>query len=149
MSGTLVRTAVVASALAALSMPVQAKDLAQSLRGRWNADKQAMAEAAAPPFYKTASPEKRKEMLAQAMKDVPDLGVVFTADTVTANVGGDPQEATYTVTKVEKSTVYFDAIAKKAPAKPADKMYAEFVDDDTIRLSKVGDDMVLVLKREK
>jgi hypothetical protein len=149
MSGTLLRTAVAALAGAALSTPVQAKDLAQSLRGRWSADKQALVEAAAPPFYKTSSPEKQKEMLAQAMKDVPDMGFVFTADTLTASVGGEPQEATYKVTKVEKTTVYFDAIAKKAPSKPADNMYAEFVDDDTIKLSKVGDDMILVLKREK
>ena len=67
MRGTAVRAMVGTVALAALTLPVQAKDLAQSLRGRW----------------------------------------------------------------------------------AADKMYAEFVDDDTIKLSKVGDEMILVLKRTK
>jgi hypothetical protein len=97
---------------------------------------------AAPPAYKLATPEKQKEMLAEAMKDAPDMGFEFTADTVTANMGGPPQAASYKVTRVEKRTVYFDATTKNTPA---DKMYAEFVDDDTIRLSKVGDELVLLL----
>jgi hypothetical protein len=149
MRETIVRAMAGAVALAALTLPVQAKDLAQSLRGRWAADKKALFEMAAPPVYKLATPEKQKEMLAEAMKDAPDMGFEFTADTIRANVGGEPQVASYTVTKVEKGTVYFDAIAKQAPGKGADKMYAEFVDDDTIKLSKVGDQLVLVLKRTK
>ena len=149
MRETMVRAMAVAVALAALTLPVQAKDLAQSLRGRWTADKKALFEAAAPPVYKLATPEKQKEMLAEAMKDAPDMGFEFTADTISANVGGEPQVASYKVTKIEKGTVYFDAIAKQAPGKGADKMYAEFVDDDTIKLSKVGDELVLVLKRTK
>jgi hypothetical protein len=145
----IVRGAAAILAAAALGVPAQAKDLAQGLLGRWSADKQALFEMTAPPFYKLATPEKKKEMLAQAMKDVPDMGFEFTADTVSANMGGDAQVATYKVTKVEQRTVYFDALATKAPEKGADHMYAEFVDDDTIKLSKVGDEMILVLKREK
>jgi hypothetical protein len=147
MRGLLVPAA--ALGLAALTLPVGAGDLAGSLRGRWAADKQAMFEMTAPPFYKLATPEKKKEMLAEAMKDVPDMGFEFTADTVSASLGGEAQVATYKVTKVEKRTVYFDAVAKAAPDQPADKMYAEFVDDDTIKLSKVGDPMVLTLKRAR
>jgi hypothetical protein len=149
MRGMVLRTAVVILAAAALPVRAQAKDLAEGLVGRWSADKQALFEMTAPPFYKLATPEKKKEMLAQAMKDVPDMGFLFTADTVTASLGGEAQAATYKVTRVEKRTVYFDALAQKAPEKGADHMYAEFVDDDTIKLSKVGDEMVLVLKREK
>ena len=149
MRGVIVRAAVAVLATAALAVPAQAKDPAQGLLGRWIADKQALFEMTAPPFYKLATPEKKKEMLAQAMKDVPDMGFLFTADTVTANMGGEAQVATYKVTKVEKRVVYFDAVAQKAPEKGTDHLFAEFVEDDTIKLSKVGDDVVLVLKREK
>jgi hypothetical protein len=146
MRGRIVRAAVATLAVAALAPAAYAKDLAGSLRGRWTADKKALFEMGAPPAYKLATPEKQKEMLAEAMKDAPDMGFEFTADTVTADMGGPPQVASYKVTKVEQRTVYFDAAAKGAPA---DKMYAEFVDDDTIKLSKVGDELVLLLKRAK
>jgi hypothetical protein len=148
MRGMLVPAAV--ALVAAIAAPLAAKDLAQGLRGRWAADKKALFEMTAPPFYKLATPEKKEQMLAEAMKDVPDMGFEFTADTLSASMGAEPpMVATYTVTKVEKGTVYFDAIAKGAQEKDADKMYAEFVDDDTIKLSKVGDAMILVLKRTK
>jgi hypothetical protein len=150
MRGTIVRVMAGVVALAALTLPVQAKDLAQGLRGRWAADKKALFEMSAPPFYKLATPEKKEQILAEATKDMPSMDFEFTADTLSASMGGDPPVlAAYTVTKVEKGTVYFDAIAKKAPGKGADKMYAEFVDDDTIKLSKVGDELILVLKRTK
>jgi hypothetical protein len=148
MRGVMVR-AVAALSVAALALPAQAGDLAQGLRGRWAADKKALFEMAAPPAYKLATPEKQKEMLAEAMKDAPDMGFEFTADTVSANMGGPPQVASYKVTKIEKRTVYFDAVTKNAPEKDVDKMYAEFVDDDTIKLSKVVDEMILLLKRTK
>jgi hypothetical protein len=93
-------TAVATLWATALSLPVQAGDLAQGLRGRWTADKKALFEMAAPPAYKLATPEKQKEMLAEAMKDAPDMGFEFTADTVTANMGGPPQAASYKVTRV-------------------------------------------------
>jgi hypothetical protein len=128
----------------------QGKDVAQGLRGRWAVDKHAAVEAGAPPEYHAATPEKKKEMLAEAVKGVPDMSFEFTADTVSADMGsGEPQVATYRVTKVEKRSVYFDAIAKTAPDKDPDQMYAEFVDDDTIRMSKVGEEVVLVLKRAR
>lgn len=146
MRGLMAGAAVATLAVTALARPAQAGDLAQGLRGRWAADKKALFEMAAPPAYKLATPEKQKEMLAEAMKDAPDMGFEFTADTVTANMGGPPQVASYKVTKIEKRTVYFDAVAKGTPA---DEMYAEFVDDDTIKLSKVGDELVLLLKRTR
>jgi hypothetical protein len=149
MRGLMVRTAVVALSVTALALPARAGDLAQGLRGRWAADKKALFEMAAPPAYKLATPEKQREMLAEVMKDAPDMGFEFTADTLTASMGGPPHVASYKVTKIEKRTVYFDAISKEATAKDADKMYAEFVDDDTIKLSKVGDEMILLLKRTK
>ena len=150
MRGMLVSVALATFSIAALASPSQAKDLAQGLRGRWAADKKALFETTAPPVYKLATPEKKEQMLAEAMKDVPNMDFEFTADTLSASMGAEPpMVATYTVTKVEKGTVYFDAIAKGAQAKDADKMYAEFVDDDTIKLSKVGDAMILVLKRTK
>ena len=149
MRGTMRRVMVAALTLCALAAPVLAGELAEGLRGRWAADKVALFEMTAPPVYKLASPEKKKEMLAQAMKDVPDLGFEFTAETLTANMGGEPQVASYKVTRTEKSTVYFDAIAQKEPDKAAEHMYAEFIDDDTIKLSKVGDEMILTLKRAK
>jgi len=150
MRGTIVRALAGTVALAALTLPVQAKDLAQGLRGRWAADKKALFEMTAPPFYKLATPEKKQQMLAEAMKDVPSMDFEFTGDTLSASMGGEPPTvAAYTVTRIEKGTVYFDAVAKGAKASDADKMYAEFVDDDTIKLSKVGDEMILVLKRTK
>jgi hypothetical protein len=135
--------------LAAVAGTAFAKDLAGSLRGTWTADKKALFEVAAPPYYKMATPEKQKEMLAEAMKSTPDMGFVFTADTLTANMGGEAQVATYKITKIEKNTVFFDALAKSAPDKPADSMYAEFVDDDTVKVSKVGDPLILLLRRAK
>lgn len=148
MGGTMARAAALIAV--ALAGPAAAKDLSEGLIGRWNVDKEAAVEAGAPPEYKAASPEKKKEMLAQAVKGVPDMTFEFTADTISADMGsGEPQVATYKVTKVVKSTVYFDALAKTAPAKGADPMYAEFTDPDTLRLSKVGDEVVLLLRRAK
>ncbi|MET0553195.1 MAG: hypothetical protein ABW221_09165 [Vicinamibacteria bacterium] len=148
MRGTIVRAAAAVLTTVVLAAQAHARDVAQGLRGRWNVDKHAAVEAGAPPEYHAATPEKKKEMLAEAVKGVPDMSFEFTADTISADMGsGEPQVATYRVTKVEKGTVYFDAIARTAPDQEPDKMYAEFVDDDTIRLSKVGDEVVLVLKR--
>jgi hypothetical protein len=149
MRGSIVWASAAAVITAGLAAPVQAKDLADGLRGRWAADKEALFEVAAPPDYKTATPEKKKEMLASGAKSMPDMAFEFTGDTITASVGGEPQIASYKVTKVEKRTVFFDALARNAPTPEADKMYAEFVDDDTLKLSKVGDQMILVLRRQK
>jgi hypothetical protein len=146
---TMGRAVLGAALLAAVAGTASAKDLAGRLRGSWTADKKALFEMAAPPYYKMATPEKQKEMLAEAMKSTPDMGFVFAADTLTANMGGEAQVATYKITKIEKNTVFFDALAKAAADKPPDSMYAEFVDDDTVKVSKVGDALVLLLRRAK
>lgn len=139
-----------AATAAAAQAKVEAKVESAALRGKWNVDKQAVVEAGAPPEYTSATPEKKKEMLAQAVKGVPDMTLEFTEDTIRADMGsGDPQVATYKVTKVEARTVYFDATAKGAPEQGVEKMSGELVDADTMRLSKVGDPVVLLLRRAK
>ena len=135
---------------ASLATPVAAKDLAASLQGKWRVDKEALYKSNPAPFYKTATPEMQKDMLAAAMKWMPDMFFEFTADTVSVKAGDEVHPASLKVTKTEKSTVFFDTVDKKKPGSPPDKMSAEFLDDNTIKLSSIstkGD--VYVLKRAK
>jgi hypothetical protein len=143
-------TAAVLFVAASLAVPSAAKDLASSLKGEWNVDKAAAFEAAAPPAYKAATPEKQKEMREEMLKSMPDMVIEFTADTVSMKAGAETKTATYKVTKSEKSTVWFDAVDKKKDGtETVDKLFAEFLDADTITLAKEGDPLVLKLTRQK
>jgi hypothetical protein len=143
---------VVAAWVMALAVPAMAKDLATSLPGNWTIDKAAAFEAMAPPFYKMATPEKQKEILADAMKSVPDMSVEFTATTASMKSGSEaPQVATYKVTKQDQKTVWADMVPKKkdGSAGAAEKFTFEFVDPNTVKMLKEGDPAALLLHRAK
>jgi len=133
-----------------LAVPAVGKDLASSLRGKWMLDKEAALEAAAPPAYKMATPEKQKEMREAMLKNMPEMVIEFTADTVSMKAGEKADTATYKVTRSAKSTVWLDATSKKKDGTEAvDKLMAEFLDADKVKLSKEGDPLVLILTRQK
>ena len=121
MSTTIGRLSAVLFLGASLATPVAAKDLAASLRGKWLVDQEALYKADPAPFYKTATPEMQKDMLAAAMKWMPDMSFEFTADTVSMKAGDEVHPASFKVTKAEKNTVFFDAVDKKKPGSPPDK----------------------------
>jgi hypothetical protein len=136
----------------AAAVPAAAGDLAASLRGTWTIDKAAAVEAAAPPFYKAATPEKQRELREEMMKSMPDMSVEFTATTAAMKSGqGAPQLAAYKVTRTEKSTLWADLVPqlKNGPAPQAEKFSFEFVDADTVKMLKEGDPSPLLLKRKK
>ena len=135
-----------------LAAPALAKDLAASLPGNWVVDKVAAVEAMAPPSYKSATPEKRKEMLAEILKTMPDMVIAFTATTASMTSGTDaPQVATYKVTRQDKGTVWVDLVPQVSGGgtAPAEKFSLEFVDADTVKMLKEGDPAALLLKRSK
>ena len=78
----MMRYVLATAAAVALAGPAMAKDLAAGLPGKWLVDKAAALEAAAPPFYKMATPEKKKELMADMMKSMPDMVLDFTATTM-------------------------------------------------------------------
>jgi hypothetical protein len=143
---------VVLVAAAGFSVHAAAQDRAASLKGNWVVDKLAAIEASAPPFYKTATPEKQKEIRDQMLKTMPDMVIEFTADTATMKAGqATPEVATYKVTKQEKNTVWVDLVpkGKTGPAAEVEKLSMEFVDDDTVKMLKEGEPAALLLKRQK
>jgi hypothetical protein len=142
----------VLAAVAAFAAAAAAADLATTLKGNWVVDKVAALEAAAPPAYKAATPEKQKEMRDAMLKDMPDMVIEFTADTATMKAGTEaPQVATYKVTKQEKNTVWLDLTPqlKAGAAAEVEKLSFEFVDDDTEKMQKEGEPAALLLKRQK
>jgi hypothetical protein len=145
------RQALMLLAVAGFALPVAAKDLAASLQGNWMIDKLAAFEAAAPPVYKAATPEKQKEMRDQVMAGMPDMVIEFTADKATMKAGQDTEVATYKVTKQEKNTVWVDLVpqGKTGAAAAVEKLSLEFVDDDTLKMQKEGEPAALLLKRQK
>jgi hypothetical protein len=148
----MMRRVLVATWVLALAAPAMAKDLAGSLAGNWTIDKTAAFEAMAPPIYKMATPEKQKEMLADAMKGMPDMSVEFTATTASMKAGAEaPQVATYKVTKQDQTKVWADLApqGKDGAAGKAEKFTFEFVDANTVKMLKEGDPAPLVLKRSK
>lgn len=141
---------ILAACVLALAVPAMAKDQASSLPGKWVIDKAAAFEAMAPPLYKMATPEKQKEMRADAMKSVPDIFVEFTATTATVDSGSKaPQVATYKVTKREKTTLWVDMVPQKKDGSTgsSEKFTFEFVDANTVKMHKEGDPVGLLLKR--
>jgi hypothetical protein len=146
------RALMVVVAAGALAAPAAAKDLAKDLPGSWVVDKAAAFEAAAPPVYKMATPEKQKEMRDDMMKSMPDLVVTFTATTASMKAGTEaPQVAGYKVTKQDPRTLWVDLTpqVKSGPAPSAMQYWLEFVDANTVKMQKVGDPAPLVLKRSK
>jgi len=147
----LATTATVLLAAAGLAAPVLAADRVQALRGKWTVDKAAAFEAAAPPAYKAATPEKQKEMRDEMLSKVPDMVLEFGEGTVSTKVGTEAADsATYKVTKSDEKTVWFEVTSKGQDGSPSvDKMVAEFTDADTVKFSRDGDPMALILKRAK
>jgi hypothetical protein len=142
----------VALGMLALAAPAMAKDLAASLPGTWRIDMAAMFEADPPPFYKMATPEKQKEILADAVKSAPQMVLELTATTASMRSGTDaPQVASYKVTKQDTSTVWVDLVppAQDGKAAPAQKFTFQFVDPNTVKMLKEGDPAAVVLKRSK
>ena len=146
------RALMVVLAAGALAAPAMAKDLAKDLSGKWVVDKLAVFEASAPPVYKTATPEKQKELRDDMLKSMPDMVVSFTATTASMKAGtNEPQVASYKVTRQDESTVWVDLtprVERGAPI-PAQKYALEFVDANTVKMLRVGDPAPLVLKRSK
>ena len=136
-----------------LAVPALAKDLATGLRGTWMLDKVAMLEADPPPFYKLATPEKKKEIQQKMLKEMPDISMEFTATTATMTAGKDVQPARYTVTRSEKSTVWVELVPQAkngaAAAPKAEKYTFEFVDPDTLKMGHEGEAGTMTLKRKK
>jgi hypothetical protein len=134
-----------------LAAPAGAKDLATSLRGNWALDKLAMLEASAPPFYKMATPEKKKELQDQMLKDMPDMVLEFTATTATMRSGDKAEPASYKVTRSEKTKLWLDFVpqGKSGDTPKVEKYSLEFVDADTVKMLKEGDPEGLLLRRKK
>jgi hypothetical protein len=142
----------VATWVVALAAPAMAKDLAGGLPGNWTVDMEAAFVAMAPPIYKMATPEKQKEMLADALKSMPPMSVEFTGITASMKSGTKPpQVATYKVTKQDQTKVWADLTpqGKDGAAATAEKFTFEFVDANTVKMLKEGDPAALLLKRSK
>ena len=137
-------------ASAVLAVPAAARDLATTLKGNWVVDKVAALEAAAPPVYKAATPEKQKEMRDAMLKGMPDMIIEFSADKATMKAGEQtPEVATYKITRQEKNTVWLDLTPQGTTAEETEKLSLEFVDDDTVKMMKEGDPAALRLNRPK
>lgn len=142
----------VAAWVMALAAPAMAKDVASGLTGNWTVDMAAAFEADPPPFYKLATPEKKKQILADAMKSAPVMVLEFTATTASMKSGSQPPEvAKFAVTKQDKTTVWADMTPPKKDGTdgPTEKFTFEFVDANTVKMLRVGDPVAMVLKRAK
>ena len=140
-------------AAAGFAMPAAAADPATTLKGHWVVDKVAALEAAAPPAYKAATPEKQKEMRDAMVKSMPDMVIEFTGDKASMTAGTQPPEiAAYKITRQEKNTVWLELTpqAKDGAAAPeVEKISLEFVTDDTVKMKKDGEGAALLLNRKK
>ena len=143
--------AVMVGAVLGLSGPAMAKDLATGLRGTWTVDKVALLEADPPPYYRMATPEKKKEIQAKMQKEMPDILLEFTATTATITSGKDVQPSRYKVTRTEKNTVWVDLTPEaKAGASPKTEKYSfEFVGADVLKMGREGDASTMTLNRKK
>ena len=130
-----------------LAGPLQAKDLAQSLRGTWRVETASMFPGGVLPVDPKAPRAVREEQLEEAVEGVPAVSFEFASDTMTLVLGEERLVSTFALTRTDKRSVYFDAI-ERTKAVP-DHMRAEFVGNDMPKLSKQGDPQVLLLKRAK
>lgn len=142
---------VVMGAVLGLSGPAMAKDLAKDLRGTWTVDKVALLEADPPPFYKMATPEKKKEIQAKMLAEMPDISLEFTATSATMSSGKDVQPARYKITRTEKNTVWMDLMpeAKNGASPKTEKYSFEFVGADMLKMGREGDAATMTLNRKK
>jgi hypothetical protein len=134
-----------------VAFPALGKDLAAGLQGKWLVDKVALFEASAPPFYALATPEKKKELRDDMLKDMPDTVVEFAGGALTMKMGDKTNKATYKVTKSEGQTISFDTVTtgEKSGKPVVDKMTGVFADDDTLKLTGTGGMPPMLLKRVK
>jgi hypothetical protein len=144
------RANMVAVLALALAAPAMAKDLASGLTGSWAVDATEIFEASAPPFYKMATPEKKKEILADAMKSMGPMSVDITATTASIKAGThEPEVAAFKVIKQDKTTVWADFTTQEKGKPSVDKYTFVFVDANTVKMTKEGDPAALLLKRSK
>jgi hypothetical protein len=144
------RAAAVLVALLGIAVPAAAKDLAQSLLGKWEADKAAMAETMmqnAPKEMKSMpEAELRKKMEAEA----PNVGFDFEEKRfLTSMRGQEGPVVPYTVVKAEGQTLWIDTEEMMDGKAQKEEFTLEFTDADTLRMKKKDDPFVLVLKRVK
>lgn len=141
-----VTVGVLVMAVSAVSL---AADLARTMRGKWKADMVATLTASA--MYKKMPAGAQQHML-EEMKKAPDFLFEFT-DTTIVSTNGDapPDNATYKVVKTEGKVIAIQITSKKKDGTDiTEDTDVEVVDPDSIKLSKKGDDdMVLILHRVK
>jgi hypothetical protein len=133
--------------VAALASPVAASDLVRDLRGTWSVEKDSMFPGGVLPVDPKAPREVRDDQLEEALEDVPDVAFEFTADTMTLVLGDERHPSAFALTRTDRRSVYFDAVERTRAGAAPDRMRAEFVDADTVKLTKAGDPQVLLLKR--
>jgi hypothetical protein len=135
--------------VAALASPLAAKDLVRDLRGTWNVEKGSMFPGGVLPVDPKAPREAQDDQLEEALEDVPDVAFEFTADTMTLVLGDERHPSAFALTRTDRRSVYFDAVDRTQAKATPDRMRAEFVDADTVKLTKAGDPQVLLLKRAR
>jgi hypothetical protein len=125
---------------------LMAGDLAKSMQGKWKADMAATVKESG--AFKSMSPEEQKKMLEQMAP--PGILLEFTDTTAVVKAGDEPAEtAAYTITKTEGRTLHLDVLVKKDGQDRHEVMAMEIVDADNARMSRIGEDFVLVLHRVK
>lgn len=139
-----------AAALACvLAWPAQAADLVRSLQGKWSVDAASMFPGGKLPVDSKAPPEVQEDQLEEALEDLPPVAFEFTGDGMTLVLGDERHPSTVARTRTVGRTVHFEARERTPAGAPLHRMRAEFVDDDTVRLSRDGDPQILLLKRAK
>lgn len=137
-----------AGLFAVLPATTDAKDLARSLRGTWRVEAASMFPGGVLPVDGKAPKDVQDDQLEEALEDLPAVWFEFGPDSMTLVLGDERHPSTFAGARTRGRTVRFEARERAKPAgSPADRLRAEFVDDDTVRLSKDGDPQVLLLKR--
>lgn len=134
---------------AALAARAGAESLPKEMQAKWTVDKAAVIKAL--PSYAALPPDKQKEMLTQAEQQMPEMSVEFTGGKVLFGVASaPPQEATYRVLGIEKGVVRLEITSKSPDGKEdTDETNAELLGADTLKLTKKGEDAVLLFQRVK
>ena len=126
-----------------------AENLPKEMQAKWTMDKAAVVQAL--PAFALLAPDKQKEMLVPAEKQMPDMNVEFTASKVLFSMGKDQsQEGTYRVLDSANGVVRMEITSKGAEGKDGkDETTAELLASGHLKLTKKGDATVLLFRRVK
>ena len=126
-----------------------AESLPGEMQAKWTLDKSAVVKAL--PSFAALPPEKQQEMLEQAVKQMPDMTVEFTASKVIFGVGSEQrQEGRYRVLGIGNGAVRLEITSKGPDGKEStDDTTAELLPSDTLKLTKRGEEAVLLFRRVK